>query len=232
MRSLLSALVFCPLLLTGCASLEGFFEPEPVVYEVVKGDTLFEIATEHGVTVAELKQWNGLTSDTIEIGQQLEIRVGLEPAASTFGSVSARPAPRRSTTAGGTDAHPDGPRPPRLTMPAAKRCLGGPAFDDLSEDQGMVTAQGLGHAEVSQAMNAFLPNVSSCLAGLDGNPTGALTLAISVGCDGRVTGIVTESRDDWPDDVSSCIAETLGYAPFPAHALPDGDTFVYPLRMQ
>ncbi len=221
--------------LSGCDAVQSLFAPESVTYEVVKGDTLFEIAQEHGVTVAELKAWNGLSSDTIEIGQQLEIHVTRpdSPRGNTFGSVSARPGPPRTSSGGtsGSDVS-DGIHPPDLAMPAAKRCLGGPALGDLSDDQGMVTSQGLGHAEVSAAMNAFLPNVSSCLRGLDSNPSGALTLAISVGCDGIVTGIVTESREDWPDDVAACIVETLHYAPFPAHALPDGDTFVYPLRMQ
>jgi LysM repeat protein len=219
--------------LSGCDAIQGLFEPAPVTYEVVRGDTLFEIAQAHDVTVAELKQWNNLSSDRIEVGQILEIRDAEPPAPRTIGSVSARPAPRGAPSPAGTASEDSsGPRVPDLAMPPAKRCLGGPALDDLSADQGMVTAEGLGHDAVSQAMNAFLPNVSSCLAGLDANPSGALTLAISVGCDGRVTRVATESRDDWPADVSDCIVQTLHYAPFPAHALPDGDTFVYPLRMQ
>ena len=219
--------------LSGCDAVQGLFDPAPVTHEVVRGDTLFEIAKAHDVTVAELKEWNGLSSDLIEVGQILEIRVDAAPKPGTFSSVSTRPAPRRAPSPTGTATEDDGgPRVPDLAMPAAKRCLGGPVLDDLSDEQGMVTAEGLGHAEVSQAMNAFLPNVSSCLAALDSNPSGALTLAISVGCDGRVRRVATESSDDWPADVADCIVQTLHYAPFPAHALPDGDTFVYPLRMQ
>jgi peptidoglycan/xylan/chitin deacetylase (PgdA/CDA1 family) len=44
-----------------------------VDYKVVKGDTLSSIATRTGVTVAKIKQWNGLTSDTIYVGQLLKL---------------------------------------------------------------------------------------------------------------------------------------------------------------
>ena len=40
-------------------------------YTVKSGDTLSGIATRHGVTVNQLKQWNGLTSNNIRVGQKL-----------------------------------------------------------------------------------------------------------------------------------------------------------------
>ena len=40
-------------------------------YTVKSGDTLSLIATRHGVTVNQLKQWNGLTSNNIRVGQKL-----------------------------------------------------------------------------------------------------------------------------------------------------------------
>ena len=42
-------------------------------YVVQKGDTLSSIARAHSVTVAEIKGWNALASDNIQIGQQLVI---------------------------------------------------------------------------------------------------------------------------------------------------------------
>ena len=42
-------------------------------YTVKSGDTLSGIATRHGVTVNQLKQWNGLTSNNIKIGQKLKL---------------------------------------------------------------------------------------------------------------------------------------------------------------
>lgn len=49
--------------------------PTPVVrkYTVVSGDTLSKIAAKFGVTVTAIKQANGLTSDTIKLGQVLVI---------------------------------------------------------------------------------------------------------------------------------------------------------------
>lgn len=42
-------------------------------YTVKSGDTLYRIARQHGVSVANLKKWNNLKSDTIYIGQKLSI---------------------------------------------------------------------------------------------------------------------------------------------------------------
>lgn len=46
------------------------------VHKVVKGDTLWGLGKQNGVTVAELKAANHLQSDTIYIGQTLTIRNG------------------------------------------------------------------------------------------------------------------------------------------------------------
>lgn len=44
-----------------------------VQYEVVKGDTLYSISKRADVSVAKIKQWNNLSSDTIYIGQVLKL---------------------------------------------------------------------------------------------------------------------------------------------------------------
>ena len=60
-----------------------------VAYRVKKGDTLWEIAQSHGVSVSDLKEWNGIgRRNTINIGQKLTIYSG-------GGSSSA---PRRART--------------------------------------------------------------------------------------------------------------------------------------
>ncbi|RDW21504.1 peptidoglycan endopeptidase [Oceanobacillus arenosus] len=46
------------------------------VYTVKSGDTLSRIGSQYGVSVANLKQWNGLSSDLIYIGQKLSIGAG------------------------------------------------------------------------------------------------------------------------------------------------------------
>uniref|UniRef100_UPI0023F33F86 LysM peptidoglycan-binding domain-containing protein n=1 Tax=Globicatella sulfidifaciens TaxID=136093 RepID=UPI0023F33F86 len=48
-------------------------EAQATHYSVVAGDTLWKVAKANGVTVAELKQWNNLTSDFLQIGQKLTV---------------------------------------------------------------------------------------------------------------------------------------------------------------
>ena len=52
-------------------------------YTVKSGDTLSGIATRHGVTVNQLKQWNGLTSNNIKVGQKLKLNSSSASAASS-----------------------------------------------------------------------------------------------------------------------------------------------------
>ncbi|MGY3750018.1 LysM peptidoglycan-binding domain-containing protein [Vagococcus acidifermentans] len=56
-------------------------------YKVKSGDTLYGIASRYGVTVANLKSWNGLKSDLIFVGQTLAIKGGNNNTGST-GSTS------------------------------------------------------------------------------------------------------------------------------------------------
>lgn len=46
------------------------------VYTVKKGDTLYQIATNAGVSIAQLKEWNNLASDIIFVGQNLRVQNG------------------------------------------------------------------------------------------------------------------------------------------------------------
>ena len=49
------------------------YEPEPIVYRVKSGDVLGSIALRHGVNVSQIKEWNGLESTVIRVGQKLVI---------------------------------------------------------------------------------------------------------------------------------------------------------------
>lgn len=43
-------------------------------YTVKKGDTLYRIATKHGITVQKLRKLNGMKNDNIRVGQKLKVR--------------------------------------------------------------------------------------------------------------------------------------------------------------
>ncbi len=52
---------------TGVAINDGGF------HTVVKGETLYRLSKEYGVTVDDLKAWNNLVDNTIHVGQQLVV---------------------------------------------------------------------------------------------------------------------------------------------------------------
>ena len=55
------------------SSSNGGSNSSSTVYTVKSGDTLSHIAARHGVSVANLKKWNNLSSDLIYIGQKLNV---------------------------------------------------------------------------------------------------------------------------------------------------------------
>lgn len=55
------------------ASGDGGARADAVAYRVRRGDSLWEIAQRHGVTVEELRAMNGLRSSTIFAGQTLQV---------------------------------------------------------------------------------------------------------------------------------------------------------------
>jgi membrane-bound lytic murein transglycosylase D len=52
---------------------EFFEQPDKIRYRVRSGDYLGRIARKFGVTVSQIKRWNGLRSTNIRIGQRLTI---------------------------------------------------------------------------------------------------------------------------------------------------------------
>lgn len=49
--------------------------PEYKVYKVKSGDTLGHIAMKHGVGVSQIKKWNSLNSDNLQIGQKIVLYI-------------------------------------------------------------------------------------------------------------------------------------------------------------
>jgi len=52
-----------------------------LLHTVKKGDTLYSLSKQYGVTVQEIKDLNGLNSNRLDIGQKLKIKTLAEPAA-------------------------------------------------------------------------------------------------------------------------------------------------------
>ena len=63
-------------MITACFLVLGFSgvsSAASTTYKVQKGDTLWEIADKHNVTVKQLKSWNGLKKDIIITNQVLKV---------------------------------------------------------------------------------------------------------------------------------------------------------------
>ena len=91
----------------------------------------------------------------------------------------------------------------------------------------MVASEGLSRDDIHQALSGFIHHTTDCIT--SAVPQGALALEITVACTGRVAEVDVLSNPGWPEQEARCVAEVLRYTPFPAHALPNGDTFTYPL---
>ena len=61
-------------------------------YKVKSGDTLYRISVKHGVSVADLKGWNGLSSDLIFPGQVLAVKGG------SYTTPVSNPSPAKQTS--------------------------------------------------------------------------------------------------------------------------------------
>ncbi len=62
-----------PMRTSAVSSGQGKKTEEGVFYRVQKGDTLSALARKHGTTVGDLRKANGLTGDTLKVGQALRI---------------------------------------------------------------------------------------------------------------------------------------------------------------
>lgn len=49
-------------------------QPDPVYHTVVKGDTLYSLASKYQTTIAEIKRLSNIQSDTLSIGQRLRVK--------------------------------------------------------------------------------------------------------------------------------------------------------------
>ncbi len=205
-------------MLLGCF---GTSEPEFSEYTVVRGDTLFVIARDHGVSLDELKQWNELDGDLIEVGDVLRIYGHQDGiiAGSTRNTKGRKK--RRSSK---SSASPTGGDEVVLPTPRAHKCLAGPSGDGLG-DEGAVASVGLSREQVKQGMNGIINFTLRCVP----PTTGRVVTDITVGCNGLVTDVTIDSSGPYDQAAIDCIIDTIEHAQFDAHQLPDGMNFGYPL---
>ncbi|MEL6343996.1 MAG: LysM peptidoglycan-binding domain-containing protein [Myxococcota bacterium] len=227
-------------LLGGCETIQqalnGETAPPPVEYTVVRGDTLSKIARAYDVTVPDLKAANGLRSDLIEIGQVLIIPTQDTPPAAAVADTTPRrrSGSRRSTgqpaSSDGGGGGGGGAPLAGLSMPKEKACLKGPSLDDLSDDEPeMMASAGLSYAQVKGAMDVYLNRLSRCAQAEDAWPQGNAQLEIVVACSGRVRDVRVSSNQGLSDSMVGCARDLVRYTAFPAHDMPDGYAFSYPL---
>lgn len=69
------------------------------VHTVARGDTLSGVADRYHVTTTQLRQWNGLSSSTILVGQKLKVSAGSSGGGTTAAAASA-PSSSRTHTVG------------------------------------------------------------------------------------------------------------------------------------
>jgi LysM repeat protein len=207
--------VLAPLLiglLWGC----GLFDEEPsVTHTVVRGDTLTKIARMHGVSVDDLREWNALKGDRIDVGQVLRIMK------STDDGVTVKTAHRRTQKS---------QKKFKATRATGKPCLRGPSLDDLDDDEPEMRASvGLSSQQIRTPMSRALPGLSDCFSA--GWPSGVLDLQLTVGCNGLVEDIRVIDAGGIEASSVQCVVQNLNKVVFPAHDMPDGMTFRYPITL-
>ncbi len=72
-------------------------------HTVKRGDTLYGISLQYGVSVAQIKSWNNLSNDTIYVNQKLVVKGG-----KTGGGTTSKPAPKPTTN---NNKQPSKPKP-------------------------------------------------------------------------------------------------------------------------
>ncbi len=115
--------------------------------------------------------------------------------------------------------------PRRAGRPQPKPCLPPP---DAEGDAGMAASAGLTEEQVRAALSGVWRASARCVADAEAAPTGTMLVSVRVSCGGVVDEATVADAADWPEAASRCVLDALRGTPFPAHALPDGDTIQVP----
>ncbi len=118
-----------------------------------------------------------------------------------------------------------------LSKPSPQRCLSGGPDLDSDSDFGVAETAGLDADQIGAAVRAFQEQTLRCHAG--GGASGEVQLEFTVGCDGVVkkVDVALDETSDPTGAFAACVADTMSYAPFPAHAREEV-FFTVPLRFE
>ncbi len=189
---------------------------DEATYVVKSGDTLWKIAKAQGITLADLRTWNSLSGDLIEVGQVLRVGSGKEVPAPepTFAPKQKAPPPKSKWKS--------------LKKPKPETCL------EMKGDPGegdMVASAGLPMNEVQAGLHGVIGEALRCEAD-PGSTRADLVFEILVGCDGVVDKVTLNDRGASSKRYADCVREVLGFADFPPHDMPDGMRFSYPVTVE
>jgi hypothetical protein len=205
----------------------------PPTTVVNPGDTLGKLARVHGVTVEELRTWNSLSGDLIQVGESLTVGPTPRPrlrlpdlGSKTRPEPVAAPeppqaTPRRNTRAARANAaqptgvEDEGRTWPPLAAPIAKPCLDATTLGDA--DAAMGRSVGLDPEEVGAVVRGFQAQTLRCA---DEHPDvgGEILLELAIGCDGRVLRADVVEDGVGVRGYAACVADVMKHAAFPAHA--------------
>ncbi len=177
--------------------------------------------------MAELRAWNGLSGDHLEVGDVLRVGPGGDVASSEAPPSSARPTPKRPPRRT-VKAPADPTGPIGLTMPRPEPCR------TLSLDpgeEGMVASSGLSVGQARAALDGVIQQALGCMPDPDVDAVRPV-FELLVGCDGVVDRVDVQEHGGASPRYARCIADVLAYADFPAHELPEGDVVTYPVTVE
>ena len=116
---------------------------------------------------------------------------------------------------------------PGLSMPRAEACIN--MGTDPAEGE-FLMADGLNEAQIRAAMDPILPHALKCEPD-EGVDMLRLRFGINVGCNGVVSNVWVDDDDGASERYVECVAAVLKHADFPAHDMPDGMDFEYPVSV-
>jgi len=206
------------------------------LYTVVSGDTLNEIGAKYGVSAEDIRQWNNISGDLIEVGQVLVVGVTIDvskeqnimPNSKRYTSKNRRFKSRKGDS-------PTADRVGDLVKPTPKPCMD--LYDEDSHSSGeeatgatIRASAGLSSQQIQDSMTRMFPKIERCVT--DVWPTGQLVVDFLVKCDGTVAEARESSSHGLSEPFIDCSLKVLTYGDFPAHDLPDGMTFSYPIDLK